>query len=78
MISKSTEFNLNEEACKQDGSTTSAAAQLKLAIAHAEQRDLEAARRHAQIAAEQATPDWPHLEQLGIILFELSRFPAAR
>ena len=78
MIPESTEFNLNDEACKQDGSPTIADAQLKLAIAHAERRDLEAARQHAKIAAEQATPDWPHLEQLGIVLFQLSRFPAAR
>lgn len=78
MIPESTEFNLNDEADKQVGSPTIADAQLKLAIACVKQRDLEAARRHVQIAAKQATPDWQRLESLGIVLFHLSRFPAAR
>ncbi|MFP4006896.1 MAG: tetratricopeptide repeat protein [Spirulinaceae cyanobacterium] len=77
-IPESTEFNLNDKACKQDSSLTIADTQLKLAIAHAQQGDLETARRHAKIAAKQATPDWQHLELLGIVLFELSRFQAAR
>lgn len=76
--SKSTESNVNDEAAKRDGSPAIAEAQLKLAIAYAEQRDLDAARRHAKIAAEQAAPDWPHLESLGIVLFQLSKFSSAR
>jgi glutathione synthase/RimK-type ligase-like ATP-grasp enzyme len=78
MIPESTEFNLNDEADKQGGSPTIADAQLKLAIACIKQRDLDAAKRHAKIAAKEATPDWPHLESLGIVLFQLSRFKAAR
>ena len=78
MTPKSTEFNLNDEADKQGGSPRIADAHLNQAIAWAEQRDLDAARRHAKISAEQATPDWQHLELLGIVLFQLSRFPAAR
>ncbi|RZM82552.1 tetratricopeptide repeat protein [Leptolyngbya iicbica] len=68
---KSTEATLN-------GSPAIADAQLQLAIAYADQRDLESARRHAQLAAAQATPDWPNLESLGVLLFQLSRFSAAR
>ncbi|MEM7062311.1 MAG: hypothetical protein AAF572_04010 [Cyanobacteria bacterium P01_B01_bin.77] len=78
MIPESTEFNLNDEAYQQDSSPTIADAQLKLAIAHAEQRDFDAARQYAKIAAKHATPDWQHLESLGIVLFQLSRFSAAR
>jgi TPR repeat protein len=69
VIPKSTESNLNDKAYKRDGSPAIAEAQLKLAIAHAEQRDLDAARRHVKIAAEQAAPDWPHLESLGTVQF---------
>ncbi|MEM6519239.1 MAG: hypothetical protein AAF722_07905 [Cyanobacteria bacterium P01_C01_bin.70] len=78
MSPESTKFNLNDEAHKQGSSPTIADAQLQLAIACVEQRELEAAKRHAQIAAEQATPDWQHLERLGSLLFQLSRFSAAR
>ena len=48
-----------------------------MAIACAERRELAAAKRHAHIAAEQAPPDWPHLESLGVVLFPLSEFPSA-
>lgn len=78
MIPESPEFDVNNEACHQGRSLTIADAQLKLAIACLEQRDLEAAKQHAKIAAKRATPDWPHLEMLGIVLFQLSRFRAAR
>jgi tetratricopeptide (TPR) repeat protein len=78
VVAESTEFNVNDEAHKPGGAPTIADAQLKLAIACVEQRDLEAARRHAKLAAKHATPDWPHLASLGILLFQLSRFPAAR
>ena len=77
MILESTESKLNDEASKQGDSSTIAEAQLQLAIACAERRDLAAARRHANIAAEQAPPDWPHLESLGVVLFQLSEFPSA-
>ena len=78
MVAESTEFNVNDEADKPGGAPEIADAQLKLAIACVEQRDLEAARRYAKIAAKHATPDWPHLASLGVLLFQLSRFPAAR
>lgn len=83
MTPESTEFNSIDEASKQNSSPTiavpqNADAQLKLAIAHCDRGDLEVTRQHAEIAAEIATPDWPHLEQLGVMLFKLSRFPKAR
>ncbi|NEQ42128.1 MAG: hypothetical protein F6K00_00625 [Leptolyngbya sp. SIOISBB] len=77
VIPQSTESKLNGEASQQDDSSTIAEAQLQLAIACAERRDLAAARRHANIAAEQAASDWPHLEALGILLFQLSEFLSA-
>ncbi len=64
--------------CNLKGSIAIADAQLQLAIAYAKQGDLEAAKRHAQLAAEQATPHWQNLESLGVLLFQLSRFSAAR
>ena len=77
MISQLTESNLNDEASQQEDSSPIAEAQLELAISCAERRELAAAKRHALIAAEQATPDWPHLESLGVVLFQLSEFPSA-
>ena len=78
VIRELTESNLNDEASKRDSSSVIAEAQLALAIACAERGDLAEAKRHAHIAAEQATPDWPHLESLGTLLFQLSEFPKAR
>ncbi|MGD1859702.1 MAG: hypothetical protein ACFB0E_07005 [Leptolyngbyaceae cyanobacterium] len=77
VIPQLTESNLNDEAYEQDSLPAIVDAHLRLAIAYAEQRDLEAARRHANIAAEQAAPDWQHLERLGIVLFQLSEFASA-
>ena len=75
VISELTESNLNDAADQQDGSSAIAEAQLELAIACAERRELAAARQHAQMAAEQAPPDWPYLASLGVVLFQLSEFP---
>ncbi|MGD1853390.1 MAG: hypothetical protein ACFB2W_03995 [Leptolyngbyaceae cyanobacterium] len=69
---------MNDEAYQRDDSSAIAETQLQLAISNIKQRDLDAAKRHAKIAAEQAAPDWPHLESLGTVLFQLSRFRAAR
>ena len=78
MIPELPKSSLNDEAYAQDGSSAIAEAELELAIADAEQRDWDAAKRHANIAAKQAPPDWPHLESLGIVLFQLSKFRSAR
>ncbi|MEO1148306.1 MAG: hypothetical protein AAFY26_22235 [Cyanobacteria bacterium J06638_22] len=72
VIPKSTESNVNDEAYKRDGSPSIAEAQLKLAIAYAEQRDLDAARRHATIAAEQAVSDSFIMLFLGAVVFGLN------
>ena len=77
VILESTESKLNDEAYEQDDSSAIAEAQLQLAIACAERRELAAARRHANIATEQAALDWPHLELLGTMLFQLSEFSSA-
>ena len=77
VIPQLTESNLNDEAYQQDDSSTIAEAHLKLAIACAERRELDAARRHANLAAQQAALDWPQLELLGTMLFQLSEFSSA-
>lgn len=57
---------------------TSAAAHLQSAISLARRRGLDDARRHACRAAELAAPDWPQLELLGTVLFELGVWAPAR
>ncbi len=52
----------------------SAEANLQLAITLVRRRRLDDATRHACIAAKHATSDWPHLELLGIVLFQLGQF----